>query len=104
MPRVCADAEVLPLRDDAVDGVLAAWMLYHVPDKRATLDEIRRVMRPGGCLIAATNSEVGVPQLDDTIREALEATLGRGFDRWIEALDFTLENGQTDPPAGVPAS
>jgi SAM-dependent methyltransferase len=92
--RVCADAEVLPLRDDAVDGVLAAWMLYHVPDKRAALDEIRRVMRRGGCLIAATNSDAGVPQLDDAIREALEATLGRGVDRWIEALDFTLENGE----------
>jgi SAM-dependent methyltransferase len=51
VPRVCADGQVLPLRDDAVDGVLAAWMLYHVPDKRAILDEVRRVMRAGGSFI-----------------------------------------------------
>jgi len=93
VPRVCADGQVLPLRDDAVDGVLAAWMLYHLPDKRAVLEEIRRVMRAGGCLIAATNSEVGVPQLDDAIRRSLEATLGRTVQQWIEPLDFTLENG-----------
>ena len=94
VPCVCADVQELPLRDDAVDGVLAAWMLYHVPDKREVLKEIRRVMRAGGYLIAATNSEVGVPQLDDAIRLSLEATLGREVQRWIEPLDFTLENGE----------
>ena len=51
------------------------------------------MMRAGGCLIAATNSEVGVPQLDDAIRRSLEATLGRTVQQWIEPLDFTLENG-----------
>jgi ubiquinone/menaquinone biosynthesis C-methylase UbiE len=94
VPRVCGDGQALPLRDQAVDGVIAAWMLYHVPDKRTLLDEIRRVLRAGGCLIAATNSEVGVPQLDDAIGKALEATLGRTVERWIEPLDFTLENGE----------
>jgi SAM-dependent methyltransferase len=92
VPRICADAQVLPLRD-AVDGVLAAWMLYHVPDKRAVFEEVHRVMRAGGCLIAATNSEAGVPQLDEAIRLSLEATLGRTVQQWIEPLDFTLENG-----------
>ena len=93
VPRVCADGQVLPLRDDAVDGVLAAWMLYHLPDKGAVLEEIRRVLRAGGCLVAATNSETGVPHLDDAIRLSLEATLGRAVQQWIEPLDFTLENG-----------
>lgn len=54
---LAARAEALPLGDDAVDAVCAMWMLYHVPDLTATLVEIRRVLRPGGVFIAATNGE-----------------------------------------------
>ena len=41
----------------AYDVVVAAWMLYHLDDLDAGLAEIRRVLRPGGALVAATNSE-----------------------------------------------
>ena len=36
---------------------VAAWMLYHVPDLDRGLAELARVLRPGGRLVAATNSE-----------------------------------------------
>lgn len=57
LTALAARAEALPLGDDAVDAVCAMWMLYHVPDLTATLAEIRRVLRPGGVFVAATNSE-----------------------------------------------
>ncbi len=38
--------------------VLANHMLYHVPDLDRALAEIRRVLKPTGVLIAATNSRV----------------------------------------------
>jgi len=44
------DADALPLRDGRVDGVLAAGLLTHVPEARATLTELRRVTRRGGTL------------------------------------------------------
>ncbi len=90
---VLADAQRLPLRDDSVDVVLAAWVLYHLPDKVAALSEIRRVLRPNGRFIASTNSADVLPTLDDTFRRCVEEVAGHAVERWIEPLDFTIENG-----------
>jgi len=38
-----ADAQALPLPDDAYDCAMANHMLFHVPDQRAALRELRRV-------------------------------------------------------------
>jgi arsenite methyltransferase len=43
-----ADAEALPLPDASVDGVVSECSLCLVPDKRAAVREIARVVRPGG--------------------------------------------------------
>jgi SAM-dependent methyltransferase len=40
-----------PLPNTAVDAVLMNEVLEHVADEAATLREIRRVLRPGGCLV-----------------------------------------------------
>ena len=45
LPPVAADAAALPLRDGAVDLVLAAFSLSHLPSIAAGLAEIRRVGR-----------------------------------------------------------
>lgn len=50
------DVQQLPFADTAFDLVVAAWMLYHVPDLDRGLSEIVRVLRPGGTLVAVTNS------------------------------------------------
>lgn len=53
---VVADAaEDLPFADASFDVVLANFMLYHVPDRRHTLAEARRVLAPDGRFHAATN-------------------------------------------------
>jgi ubiquinone/menaquinone biosynthesis C-methylase UbiE len=51
-----ADVQSLPFGDDTFDVVAANYMLYHVPDLPRALDEIVRVLRPGGALVAVTNS------------------------------------------------
>jgi ubiquinone/menaquinone biosynthesis C-methylase UbiE len=45
-------ADALPLPDGAVDRVLSAFMLHHLPpdEQRGALREVRRVLAPGGSL------------------------------------------------------
>lgn len=43
-----ADALDLPFADDTFDVVIAAEILEHLPDDRAAMAEIARVVRPGG--------------------------------------------------------
>jgi SAM-dependent methyltransferase len=68
------DVQELPFADGTFDTVVAAWMLYHVPDVDRGLAEIARVLRPGGALIAVTNSMRHLAELRELIRypESLE--------------------------------
>jgi ubiquinone/menaquinone biosynthesis C-methylase UbiE len=45
---VLADVCDLPLLDGVADAVVSANLLEHVPDDRAALAELHRVLRPGG--------------------------------------------------------
>lgn len=46
-----ADAQVIPFPDDTFDCVCSMGVLHHVPDTQKALDEIYRVLKPGGRLI-----------------------------------------------------
>jgi ubiquinone/menaquinone biosynthesis C-methylase UbiE len=48
-----ADVERLPYEDGSFDLVVGHAVLHHVPDLRAALGEIHRVLRPGGGLLVA---------------------------------------------------
>jgi SAM-dependent methyltransferase len=61
----CCDAVSLPFRDGAFDLVIANHVLYHVPDVYHALAEIRRVLAPGGRLIAATNGADHMKELEE---------------------------------------
>lgn len=67
VPAQQVSAESLPFADGTFDVVVAAWMLYHVPDLERALAEVRRVLADGGVLAVATN---GDQHLADLMREA----------------------------------
>jgi len=46
-----AGAEALPYPDGSFDTVVSTLVLCTVPDQEAALDEVRRVLRPGGRLL-----------------------------------------------------
>jgi SAM-dependent methyltransferase len=61
------DVQSLPFEDGTFDTVVAAWMLYHVPEIDRGLAEIARVLRPGGALVAVTNSVRHLSELRELI-------------------------------------
>ena len=61
------DVQDLPFRNGEFDCAVAAWMLYHVPDVERALDELARVLRPGGRLIAVTNYSDHLQELKDLV-------------------------------------
>jgi ubiquinone/menaquinone biosynthesis C-methylase UbiE len=82
------DACSIPVPDAGVDMVIANHMLYHVPDRAAAFAEIRRVLKPGGHLYAATNGQDHLRELSQ-LQERFDipdlvGTLSR---------EFSLEDG-----------
>lgn len=54
--RAVALSEAIPLPAAAVDVVIAAWVLEHLPAPERTFAEVARVLRPGGvCICLAPN-------------------------------------------------
>ena len=70
---VLADLERLPFADNSIDGMVCSYVLEHVSDARACVDEIIRVLKPGGHLY------VTVPFMFPTHPDPL--------DRWRWTLD-----------------
>ncbi len=71
----------LSFSDASFDVVVAAWMLYHVPDLDRAIAELARVLRPTGRLVAVTNAS-------DHLQEMLELAGVEGWD-----FSFRAENG-----------
>ncbi len=68
---VLGDAHLLPYASHQFDVVMANHMLYHLEDVDQALTEIRRVMKPNGVLIVATNSQQSMPELHVLMRRAI---------------------------------
>jgi SAM-dependent methyltransferase len=54
---LCASATAIPLRTSSRRFVFSNSVIEHIPDGEAALDEIARVVRPGGYLLLSTVSE-----------------------------------------------
>jgi ubiquinone/menaquinone biosynthesis C-methylase UbiE len=60
---VQADAHALPFAGGAFDLVFARYLLEHVRDPQAVLAEMRRVLRPGGC-VAVMENDISLARFD----------------------------------------
>ena len=78
---ICADADFLPFPDRIFDTVVAFTLLQNVPDPKAALSEIRRVLRPDGALVATyLKEEITSTGFRQLLRQAgVEGELLRGI-------------------------
>lgn len=87
---VQVDAQTIPFEDAAFDVVIANHMLYHIPNRKKALAEIKRVLKKGGIFYAST---LGINNMTEI------STLVNQFNPRIEypytsdIIHFNLENG-----------
>ncbi len=80
------DIQNIPYPDDSFDIVIANMMLYHVPDLRRGLSEVRRVLKPGGKFYCATFGQHGIHEY------VAELLRDLGVSGHVSGT-FTLQNG-----------
>ncbi|MBK8866706.1 MAG: class I SAM-dependent methyltransferase [Actinomycetales bacterium] len=105
-----ASADTLPVADGWADVVIAAWMLYHVPDLDAVIAEAARVLTPGGTFFAVTNGDEHLATLladagSGPVRTQFSAengaaVLGRRFSQ-VHRQDIRTEACFTDHAAAT---
>lgn len=86
-----ADASNPPLRDDSVDAVCCSACLQLLPDPFAALDEMLRVLRPGGHLALSAPGAAGGPL--EKITQAAERAGGVRLFRSGELRDALVQRG-----------
>ena len=87
------DAQDIPFDDATFHAVIANHMLYHVPDIPKALVEVRRVLKPGGRLYAATNGVGHLKELKSLEAQFLGSDLEHGFREALGSRPFSLQNG-----------
>ena len=99
-PEVVADVQALPLADGSVDAALAMHMLYHVPDITLAARELRRVVRPGGVLVASTNAADDKAEVGGLWAGAVADLTGTGPADRDDDGRFTTDDGDLLAAAG----
>lgn len=84
------DMERMPVPDARFDVIVTCWTLYFMRDVDGAVEELKRCLRPGGRLVAATNGADHQVELGRLVNEALSTALGKGPDPDIaERFDLT---------------
>jgi ubiquinone/menaquinone biosynthesis C-methylase UbiE len=101
-------AEAIPLGTAEIDTVVSSWTLCSIADIEPALQEIRRVLKPGGRFIFIEHGrspEAGISRWQDRLEPLTAPLLGcrlnRPMDELVEAAGFQLESmekGYMDGP------
>jgi SAM-dependent methyltransferase len=94
--HVAADLTRLPYADAAFDAIVCGWVLEHLPDPRPGLQELARVLRPGGKLLLLATEDTLTGAMCSRLwhcrtynRDALRRIAGECAFRWHRDLWFT---------------
>lgn len=100
---VTADVQDLPFADARFDLIVANHMLYHVPNRPRALAELRRVLRPGGRLAAATNGRGHLRELGELMTRFAPELVAQTATAEGDPNAFNLENGADQLSAFFPS-
>jgi SAM-dependent methyltransferase len=90
-----ADAQALPVPDASLDGLIAAHMLYHVPDIDAAVREFARVIHPEGCALIVLNGRDHLREMRQLMRLALRDVVGTDYVLPARSAErFTIESAR----------
>jgi len=96
---IVADAERLPFGADSADAVTCRIAAHHFPDPVAFLEEVARVLEPGGTFAFEDNVAPADPALDEFINAVerlrdpthVRSHTVADWIEWLEAAGFTVE-------------
>lgn len=107
LPSVCGDATALPFPDASFALVTEVWLLHllTVEDAAAAVDEIARVLQPGGTAIVSVDKQVshGGPVLEQDHEPVVAERLARhgltaaGTATFEAPSPWGAAEGRTDP-------
>jgi ubiquinone/menaquinone biosynthesis C-methylase UbiE len=92
-------AEAIPMENQSVDAVVTTWTMCSIPEIQSALQEMRRVLRPGGRLLFVEHGrapEPGVRWWQDHLTPAWKhlsggCHLNRAIEELIENAGFRIE-------------
>ncbi len=90
-----ADIERLPFTAQSMDHVVCLGVFEFLPDYNRALDEIRRVLRPGGLAVFAIPSRVSLYNISDRVVSLSVGPVWRAVKR---VLFRKYAQGQAGPP------
>ena len=96
-------AEAVPLDDDSVDTAVVTFVLCTIPDWQSSLQELRRVLKPGGRVLYSEHGlapDEGVAKWQRRIEPVWKRMAGgchltRDTKQMLESEGFTIEQHDT---------
>ena len=95
------DVQALPFDDASFDCVVAGWVFYHVANRDRAFSECARVLRPGGCLAAATLADENLADLWEHVGLSSDRTLTFSTANGAEQLARHFEHVEVQQAEGV---
>jgi malonyl-CoA O-methyltransferase len=94
---VCADIEQLPFREDSFELIFSSLTLQWCNDMQATVEDILRVLKPGGLLLFSTFGPDTLKELRACWSRIDDAVLVNEFSDMHDVGDALLQAGFADP-------
>jgi len=89
------DAQSLPLPSNSFNIVIANHMIYHIPDIPKAIEDMHRIISRDGCLLAATNGDDHLHEIDDLVHSIDPSIIFGSRDlKDIRIIPFSMSNGR----------